>query len=26
MVPEGLQIRIPSSPQSVVSEFNLINQ
>jgi hypothetical protein len=26
MVPEGLQIRIPNNPQSVVSAFNIINQ
>jgi phage tail protein X len=26
VIPEGLQIRIPNNPQSVVSAFKLINQ
>ena len=26
VIPEGLQIRIPASPQSVISAFKLINQ
>jgi phage tail protein X len=26
VVPEGLQIRIPNNPQSVISAFKLINQ